>query len=84
METSRFENISSEHKGSFDWLHNEPSCKYEEWVDFEDSSLLLVKGKPGSGKSTLCKYVRRSLRETFRKRSTSCQVWEFSPPSFDS
>jgi Cdc6-like AAA superfamily ATPase len=60
VETARYENITPEHPGSFEtWLPNHEL--YRAWLDCPDSSLLLVTGKPGSGKSTLCKYVLRRL-----------------------
>ncbi|KAL6835271.1 putative kinesin [Trichoderma camerunense] len=54
FENTRYEKISPEHGGSFEWLwtHNE----YRSWSVSETSRLLYIQGKPASGKSTLTKY----------------------------
>ncbi|KAL7915295.1 putative kinesin [Trichoderma velutinum] len=60
FENTRYENISPEYGGSFEWIwtHNE----YKSWSVSETSRLLYVQGKPGSGKSTLTKYFGSNLR----------------------
>jgi ankyrin repeat protein len=61
FDNTRYEKISDEFKGSLEWLwtHGE----YLDWSATDSSSLLLIEGKPGSGKSTLMKYFQRSLLE---------------------
>ncbi|KAA8899138.1 hypothetical protein FN846DRAFT_782476, partial [Sphaerosporella brunnea] len=51
---SRFEKISSHDEHTFEWF--EKCREYRDWNDSERSSLFLVEGKPGSGKSTLTRY----------------------------
>ena len=59
FENTRYEKISEEFKGSLEWLwgHEE----YLAWSSMDRSDLLLIEGKPGSGKSTLMKYFQRNL-----------------------
>ncbi|KAL7934069.1 putative kinesin [Trichoderma chlorosporum] len=54
FDNTRYEKISAEHSGSFEWIwtHKE----YKSWSASEISGLLYIQGKPGSGKSTLTKY----------------------------
>jgi predicted kinase len=59
FDNTRYDKISDEHEGSFEWIwkHNE----YKNWAVSDDSRVLFVQGKPGSGKSTLMKYFNRNL-----------------------
>ncbi|GAW14689.1 hypothetical protein ANO14919_040920 [Xylariales sp. No.14919] len=70
FENTRFSDISKGHKGSFEWLWE--SGGYKGWSESSGSSLLLVVGKPGSGKSTMMKYFNESLttREPVAKSAT--------------
>jgi ankyrin repeat domain-containing protein 50 len=56
---TRYDKISREHKGSFEWIwtHDE----YRNWSTPDASQLLYIQGKPGSGKSTLTKYFSDNL-----------------------
>ncbi|KAL7801863.1 putative kinesin [Trichoderma afarasin] len=69
FDNTRYEKISSEHGGSFDWLwtHKE----YRSWSVSTTSQLLYVQGKPASGKSTLTKYFNSNLliRESLAKQA---------------
>jgi Cdc6-like AAA superfamily ATPase len=49
------------------WGHE----KYQAWSSTDTSNLLLIEGKPGSGKSTLTKYFKRNIlkRELLAKQS---------------
>ncbi|EHK19986.1 uncharacterized protein TRIVIDRAFT_68568 [Trichoderma virens Gv29-8] len=60
FENTRYEKISPEHSGSFEWIwtHDE----YKSWSISETSRLLYIQGKPGSGKSTLMKYFDSNLQ----------------------
>ncbi|KAL6805359.1 hypothetical protein J3E68DRAFT_441823 [Trichoderma sp. SZMC 28012] len=60
FENTRYGKISSEHRGSFEWLwtHNE----YKSWSRSDTSQLLYIQGKPASGKSTLTKYFGSNLQ----------------------
>ncbi|KAF8244511.1 hypothetical protein K440DRAFT_13264 [Wilcoxina mikolae CBS 423.85] len=64
---SRYHNILSEYEGSFEWLWSHP--EYLAWSESQNSSLLFVKGKPGSGKSTLCKFFLRRVLDRFKARN---------------
>ena len=59
FDNTRYEKISEQHQGSLEWLWTHQS--YRAWSSMESSDLLLIEGKPGSGKSTLVKYFQRSL-----------------------
>lgn len=66
----RYERISEAHQKTFDWVFRESSREQTgegEWSNFcswlqSDASLYWITGKPGSGKSTLMKYLSRDLR----------------------
>jgi energy-coupling factor transporter ATP-binding protein EcfA2 len=70
FENTRRENIARGHNGSFEWLWERE--EYKEWSESDNSSVLLVLGKPGSGKSTLTKYFSENLakREPNAKSAT--------------
>jgi uncharacterized protein YfkK (UPF0435 family) len=54
---SRHESISKEHSNTFTWIFDQASpTKFVEWLKGEDG-IYWVSGKPGSGKSTLIKFV---------------------------
>ncbi|KAL7917653.1 putative kinesin [Trichoderma austrokoningii] len=59
FDNTRYEKISEEYEGSFEWIwtHNE----YESWSASDISRLIYIQGKPGSGKSTIMKYFNRNL-----------------------
>ena len=54
---SRHESIPKEHSKTFSWIFDETaSVKFVQWLKYEDG-FYWVSGKPGSGKSTLMKFV---------------------------
>jgi len=54
---SRYESISKEHSHTFLWIFSQTSSiKFVDWLKGEDG-VYWVSGKPGSGKSTLIKFV---------------------------
>jgi len=61
FDNTRYDRIEDEHKGTFEWLwaHDE----YKKWSKQNASRLLYIKGKPGSGKSTITKYFSAHLLE---------------------
>jgi ankyrin repeat domain-containing protein 50 len=61
FDNARYDKISPEHEGSFEWVwaHDE----YRNWSTPDTSRALYVQGKPGSGKSTLTKYFSQNLLE---------------------
>ncbi|KAF8245984.1 hypothetical protein K440DRAFT_554537, partial [Wilcoxina mikolae CBS 423.85] len=60
FDNTRYNKISKEHKHSLEWLWTH--AQYLEWSTSQDSRLLYIQGKPGSGKSTLTKYFRDNLQ----------------------
>ncbi|KAF8252015.1 hypothetical protein K440DRAFT_493050, partial [Wilcoxina mikolae CBS 423.85] len=58
---TRYDKVETEHHGTLKWLwkHNQ----YKAWSSTPHSDLLLIEGKPGSGKSTLTKYFKDNLLE---------------------
>jgi hypothetical protein len=61
FENTRYEKITNEHKGSLEWLWAHE--QYRQWSGSERSHLFYIQGKPGSGKSTIMKYVKDHLLE---------------------
>jgi putative protein kinase ArgK-like GTPase of G3E family len=59
--TTRYEKISEECEGTFQWLWTHKT--YQMWSSSNGSDVLLIQGKPGSRKSTLTKYFKRHLLE---------------------
>ena len=56
VNNTRYSNVTTHHKDTFEWLWTSP--EYVAWSCAERSSLLLIDGKPGSGKSTLVRYFK--------------------------
>lgn len=61
FDNTRYHKVSPEHKGSFEWIWKHE--KYRKWSTPDSSQLMYIQGKPGSGKSTLTKYVHDNLLE---------------------
>jgi hypothetical protein len=63
----REDSISKEHENTFDWIFSQkshdnpsnPSVNFTDWL-IKDEPLYWISGKPGSGKSTLMKYIANS------------------------
>ena len=53
---ARHESISKEHSQTFSWIFDDASVNFVKWLENEDG-VYWVSGKPGSGKSTLMKFV---------------------------
>ncbi|KAL7808677.1 hypothetical protein V8C26DRAFT_412845 [Trichoderma gracile] len=58
---TRFDKIVKACEGTFQWLWEHP--QYKAWSTSKASSILLIEGKPGSGKSTLTKYFNDFMLE---------------------
>ncbi|KAF8531181.1 hypothetical protein BDD12DRAFT_767460, partial [Trichophaea hybrida] len=69
FDNTRLEKIAAEHEGSLEWLWGHK--QYQAWSSTNTSDLLVIEGKPGSGKSTLTKYFKLNLvkREPLAKQS---------------
>ncbi|KAF8247189.1 hypothetical protein K440DRAFT_629762 [Wilcoxina mikolae CBS 423.85] len=61
FDNTRYDKITSEHKGSLKWLWSHK--EYRKWSVAGNSRLLYIQGKPGSGKSTLTRYFKDHLLE---------------------
>jgi ABC-type siderophore export system fused ATPase/permease subunit len=61
----RIESIPEAHASTFEWIFNAPPQSadtpswdsFPAWLTQRDSSIYWITGKPGSGKSTLMKYL---------------------------
>ncbi|KAH0521908.1 hypothetical protein TsFJ059_005838 [Trichoderma semiorbis] len=58
---TRLDKIAKASEDTFEWLWEHP--QYKRWSDPQVSSILLIEGKPGSGKSTLTKYFNEHILE---------------------
>ncbi|KAI5853548.1 hypothetical protein BZA05DRAFT_336663 [Tricharina praecox] len=67
---TRYQKIVREHQGSLEWLWSHE--KYQNWSFSDNSSILYIMGKPGSGKSTLVKYFRENLRDREPLTQSAC------------
>ncbi|TPX09867.1 uncharacterized protein E0L32_008889 [Thyridium curvatum] len=62
--TDRERRISKAHQRTFEWIFCDPKSDSRPWASFKDflegsgKKIYWVTGKPGSGKSTLMKYIR--------------------------
>jgi hypothetical protein len=57
----RFEEIEDAATGTFDWIFEDTSLNFTHWLHSETGTYW-IRGKPGSGKSTLMKYLRKHPR----------------------
>lgn len=53
---SRLDQIETRFQDTFDWIFDRNDSKFCDWLQ-SDSSLFWINGKPGSGKSTLMKFI---------------------------
>ncbi|RBA20181.1 hypothetical protein FPRO05_08626 [Fusarium proliferatum] len=73
--------IKEAHKGTFRWIFNDNNAGtspigFKEWLA-SDGSLYWITGKPGSGKSTLMKYLLQTIDESSSENRCSeyLQQW---------
>ncbi|KAF4535006.1 uncharacterized protein LTHEOB_2981 [Lasiodiplodia theobromae] len=65
----RFEDVVEAYESTFQWVLNDPDLGFSDWLKSPSARTFWITGKPGSGKSTLMKYIhqhpktRESLRE---------------------
>jgi ankyrin repeat protein len=68
---ARHDNIKKAHAKTCKWLTGNP--EYKAWLDpsrlSEHHGFLWIKGKPGSGKSTLMKFALAQLKRTYKNRT---------------
>ena len=72
----RHDKISEAYERTFEWIHHEPETGSRPWASFtnwlyKEQSLYWVTGKPGSGKSTLMKYLYHDSHTLDHLRSWS-------------
>ncbi|GAP89883.1 putative P-loop containing nucleoside triphosphate hydrolase [Rosellinia necatrix] len=66
----REKRIPKEHEGTFEWIFGDPKSETESWSSFkgflenQHQKIYWITGTPGSGKSTLMKYIRRHPQTT--------------------
>jgi hypothetical protein len=65
FDNSRYQKISKSHELTLGWFRE--SDEYNAWLSSDDSSILFIEGKPGSGKSTLVRFFRDKFISSFRK-----------------
>jgi hypothetical protein len=66
----RLDQIKVAHPHTFEWIFTDPSAGFDKWLRGTEG-LFWIKGKPGSGKSTLMKYVlgNKRTREALSSRT---------------
>lgn len=57
----RFEEIQAEYSSTLKWIYENKDFGFIQWLE-GDESLYWISGKPGSGKSTLMKFIRKDPR----------------------
>jgi hypothetical protein len=57
----RFDKIEDASNGTFDWVFGDPNLNLAHWLRSE-TGIYWIRGKPGSGKSTLMKYLHNHQR----------------------
>ncbi|KAI4262639.1 MAG: hypothetical protein L6R35_007375, partial [Caloplaca aegaea] len=66
---ARYATVTTAHSRTCKWLLQRP--EYRDWLDVNKFSghhgLLWIKGKPGSGKSTILKFAVQSVRKNMKK-----------------
>jgi hypothetical protein len=64
---------------TFEWVFNNPAAGFQDWME-SNGQIFWIKGKPGSGKSTLMKYILSDERT--RRALSSHGRSILSMPSF--
>lgn len=57
----RLEQIEDKFRNTFDWVYDHPQSRFSHWLQ-HGSGLFWINGKPGSGKSTLMKFIFQDPR----------------------
>lgn len=57
----RFEEIEAHYSSTLEWIYENKDLGFTEWLQ-GDQRLYWISGKPGSGKSTLMKFIRKDPR----------------------
>lgn len=77
----RFEKIETASPGTFDWIFEDPDLNFVSWLR-NNTGAYWIRGKPGSGKSTLMKYLRTDSRtsdllNTWKPINLQIDAWFF-------
>src|SRR5271170_1723335 len=59
----RYKGISQPHNNTLEWIFSNRSLAFESWL-CRGTGIFWIKGKPGSGKSTLMRFLRDDSRTT--------------------
>ena len=71
----RFDNVKPTYENTYDWLFDQ-NVGFGSWLAGEEaSSLFWIRGKPGSGKSTIMKYAMTSPRTTQLLSNHNIMPW---------
>lgn len=57
----RLEEIEEKFRNTFDWIYDRPEPRFTQWLE-KGTGLFWINGKPGSGKSTLMKFLFKDQR----------------------
>jgi hypothetical protein len=66
----RFERIEEAYGPTFEWIWTDPDVGFESWLT-SGTGTYWISGKPGSGKSTLMKYIFKTYQEIVLPKSGS-------------
>lgn len=58
----RFEDVDKAYENTFQWVLNDSAFGFSEWLKSPSAPTYWITGKPGSGKSTLMKYIHQHPR----------------------
>jgi hypothetical protein len=77
----RFDKIEDASNGTFDWIFGDPDLNLAHWLRSE-TGIYWIRGKPGSGKSTLMKYLHNhpktsELLKTWKPGRLQIDAWFF-------
>ncbi|KAI9041400.1 uncharacterized protein KD926_006796 [Aspergillus affinis] len=71
---TRKNDILSKHDGTFEWIIDENSgSAFSSWIK-SDNGIFWIQGKPGSGKSTLMKFISGNRVAKFLRQSVSAKT----------
>ncbi|KAK4948028.1 hypothetical protein LTR10_013082 [Elasticomyces elasticus] len=73
----RMNTVERNHVGTFDWVFSD-SVPFRAWLQASESQVFWIRGKPGSGKSTVRKFAMNSEETRRYLRHCSSQPWIIS------
>ncbi|KAF2738673.1 hypothetical protein EJ04DRAFT_520028 [Polyplosphaeria fusca] len=60
----RYDSLEQAYRDTYEWIFNDPTLGFQNWLSSTEQSLYWIRGKPASGKSTLMKLVFGDERTT--------------------